>query len=57
MEPNWQTSTLPNSVRVLHSMGIMADDKVVETADKVNGKKYKQVFSQNMTKKGVPKVS
>lgn len=29
---------------------------VVETADKVNGKKYKQIFSQNMTKKGTPKV-
>lgn len=57
MEPSWQTSTLPSSVRLLHIMQIMADDEVVETADKVNGKKYKQVFSQNMTKKGVPKVS
>lgn len=35
---------------------IKTDDTVVETADKVNGKKYKQVFSQNMTKKGTPKV-
>jgi DNA topoisomerase-2 len=29
---------------------------VVETADKTNSKKYKQIFSQNMTKKGTPKV-
>lgn len=29
---------------------------VVETADKVNGKKYKQVFTNNMSKKGIPKV-
>jgi DNA topoisomerase-2 len=28
----------------------------VETADKTNGKKWKQVFSDNMGKKGVPKV-
>ncbi|KAK4690014.1 DNA topoisomerase II, partial [Tremellales sp. Uapishka_1] len=30
---------------------------IVETADKVNGKKYKQVFSENMGKKGAPKVT
>lgn len=30
---------------------------VVETADKTSGKKYKQVFSNNMSKKGEPKVS
>ena len=30
---------------------------VVETADKTNGKKWKQVFSDNMGKKGNPKVS
>ena len=30
---------------------------VVETADKTNGKKYKQVFSENMGKKGTPKAS
>jgi len=30
---------------------------VAETADKVNGKKYKQIFSKNMSKKGVPKVT
>lgn len=29
---------------------------VVETADKVNSKKYKQIFSNNMSKKGIPKV-
>jgi len=29
----------------------------VETADKVNGKKYKQVFSNNMGKKGTPKIT
>lgn len=29
---------------------------VVETADKVNSKKYKQIFSNNMSKKGTPKV-
>lgn len=29
---------------------------VVETADKVNSKKYKQMFSNNMSKKGIPKV-
>lgn len=29
---------------------------VVETADKINGKKYRQVFSENMSKKSVPKV-
>ena len=30
---------------------------VVETADKINGKKYKQVFTNNMSKKGIPKVN
>jgi hypothetical protein len=30
---------------------------VVETADKNTMKKYKQVFSDNMSKKGTPKVN
>lgn len=34
----------------------LTSPEVVETADKVNGKKYKQVFTNNMSKKGVPKV-
>jgi len=55
-EPNLPTFTRPSSVRLLCLNGILADDTVVETADKVNGKKYKQIFSQNMTKKGTPKV-
>jgi hypothetical protein len=56
MEQSLRTSTRPNSVSLPYTEGISADDAVVETADKVNGKKYKQVFSQNMTKKGTPKV-
>jgi DNA topoisomerase-2 len=30
---------------------------VVETADKVNGKKYKQVFKHNMSTKDKPKIT
>jgi DNA topoisomerase-2 len=30
---------------------------VVETADKVNGKKYKQVFKNNMSAKDKPKIT
>ncbi|WVR06937.1 hypothetical protein IAU60_003973 [Kwoniella sp. DSM 27419] len=30
---------------------------IVETADKTNGKKYKQIFSNNMSKKGEPKIT
>jgi len=56
MEQSLQTFTRPNSVCLPCIGRILADDTVVETADKVNGKKYKQIFSQNMTKKGIPKV-
>ena len=34
----------------------MLTKSVVETADKINGKKYKQVFSDNMGKKTTPKA-
>ncbi|KAL7421894.1 DNA topoisomerase 2 [Cryptotrichosporon argae] len=30
---------------------------IVETADKTNGKKYRQVFSDNMSKKSAPKIT
>jgi hypothetical protein len=56
MEQSLRTFTRPNSVRLPFTEWKLADDIVVETADKVNGKKYKQIFSQNMTKKGTPKV-
>ncbi|WWC70116.1 uncharacterized protein I206_104063 [Kwoniella pini CBS 10737] len=36
---------------------IYSHEFIVETADKVNGKKYKQVFSNNMDKKGAPKIT
>lgn len=36
---------------------IYSTEFIVETADKTNSKKYKQVFSVNMTKKSAPKVS
>ncbi|WWC62083.1 uncharacterized protein I303_104673 [Kwoniella dejecticola CBS 10117] len=36
---------------------IYSNEFIVETADKVNGKKYKQVFSNNMDKKGAPKIT
>lgn len=35
---------------------IYSHEFIVETADKVNSKKYKQIFSNNMSKKGTPKV-
>ncbi|TXT08989.1 hypothetical protein VHUM_02463 [Vanrija humicola] len=35
---------------------IYSTEFIVETADKVNGKKYKQVFSNNMGKKTTPKL-
>ena len=58
MEPSLPTFTLPSSARVICEGVEMAliDYSVVETADKVNGKKYKQVFSKNMSVKGTPKV-
>ncbi|WRT66491.1 uncharacterized protein IL334_003450 [Kwoniella shivajii] len=36
---------------------IYSHEFVVETADKVNSKKYKQVFSENMGNKGTPKIT
>ncbi|OCF33010.1 DNA topoisomerase II [Kwoniella heveanensis BCC8398] len=36
---------------------IYSHEFIVETADKVNGKKYKQVFSNNMSNKAQPKVT
>ncbi|ODQ54837.1 type II DNA topoisomerase [Saitoella complicata NRRL Y-17804] len=36
---------------------IFSTEFIVETADKGNKKKYKQVFSSNMSKKGVPKIT
>nr|KIR87863.1 DNA topoisomerase II [Cryptococcus tetragattii IND107] len=36
---------------------IYSHEFIVETADKVNSKKYKQVFSNNMSKKGIPKIT
>ncbi|WWD03111.1 hypothetical protein V865_001158 [Kwoniella europaea PYCC6329] len=36
---------------------IYSTEFIVETADKVNGQKYKQVFSNNMDKKGTPKIT
>jgi len=56
MEQSLRTFTRPNSVRLPCIGETLPNDPVVETADKVNGKKYKQIFSQNMTKKGTPKV-
>ncbi|RSH87226.1 DNA topoisomerase 2 [Saitozyma podzolica] len=35
---------------------IYSHEFIVETADKVNGKKWKQVFSDNMSKKAAPKI-
>ncbi|KLT45438.1 DNA topoisomerase II [Cutaneotrichosporon oleaginosum] len=35
---------------------IYSTEFIVETADKVNSKKYKQIFSQNMTKKSKPTI-
>ncbi|GAA6023335.1 hypothetical protein JCM10207_005750, partial [Rhodosporidiobolus poonsookiae] len=36
---------------------IYSTEFTVETADSKNGKKYKQVFSNNMSKKGKPKIT
>ncbi|GAA5989920.1 hypothetical protein JCM11641_002811 [Rhodosporidiobolus odoratus] len=36
---------------------IYSTEFTVETADSKNGKKYKQVFSENMSKKGKPKIT
>ncbi|KAI3643553.1 hypothetical protein MP228_013108 [Amoeboaphelidium protococcarum] len=36
---------------------IFSTEFIVETADKVSGRKYKQVFSKNMSVKGEPKLS
>ncbi|KAK1924337.1 DNA topoisomerase [Papiliotrema laurentii] len=36
---------------------IYSTEFIVETADKINGLKYKQVFSNNMGKKAEPKIS
>lgn len=36
---------------------IYSTEFIVETADSERGKKYKQVFSNNMSKKGVPKIT
>ncbi|GAA5954900.1 hypothetical protein JCM10213_000372 [Rhodosporidiobolus nylandii] len=36
---------------------IYSTEFIVETADSKNGKKYKQVFNDNMSKKGKPKIT
>ncbi|WVN88424.1 uncharacterized protein L203_103634 [Cryptococcus depauperatus CBS 7841] len=36
---------------------IYSHEFIIETADKINGKKYKQVFSNNMSKKAAPKIT
>ncbi|BEJ16333.1 hypothetical protein CspHIS471_0509380 [Cutaneotrichosporon sp. HIS471] len=36
---------------------IYSTEFIVETADKINAKKYKQVFSKNMTSKSTPKIT
>lgn len=56
--PSWPISIRWSSVSaaITRDPWLRLNEAVVETADKVNGKKYKQIFSQNMGKKGEPKV-
>ncbi len=61
MAQSLPTSTLASSVSIyLYYKSRIPEDwmiSVVETADKSNAKKWKQVFSNNMSQKSTPKIT